>query len=149
MTPAIYPNMIPNALPCVSCLYPLTRLERRAYVHICHIITSPPLIFAGTHSAEYTGMVALFGPIPSPRQNLAMNRCHHFDVKACATQVALETRQVTKMVPRLPKTRFKGSVSQQPKMAQHKYGAAFTRPLMPAFLPLLSPFSESIPNAYW
>lgn len=107
-------------------------------------MTSPPLIFAGTHSAEYIGIVALFGPIPRPKQNLARNKCHHCDVNAWAIQVALEMRQVTKMVPRLPKTRFKGSVSQQPSTAQHKDGAAFTRPLRPASLPSLL----AIPNAY-
>lgn len=105
-------------------------------------------MFAGTHSAEYIGIVTLLGPMPNPKQNLARNRCHHCDVNACATQVALEMIQVTKMVPRLPKTRFKGSVSQQPNTAQHKYGAALTRPLRPAFIPVSIPSSDPIPNAY-
>lgn len=111
-----------SQMPCCGSAQILNSRNWRelAYVHICHIMTSPPLILAGTHSAEYIGMVALLGPIPRPKQNLARNRCHHCDVNACATQVALEMRQVTKMVPRRPKTRFKGSVSQQPSMAQHR-----------------------------
>jgi hypothetical protein len=43
------PNMIPKA------------------VHICHIMTRPPRMEAGAHSAAKTGTVALFGPIPIPR----------------------------------------------------------------------------------
>ncbi len=77
-------------------------------------------MFAGTHSAEYMGIVALFGPIPKPRKNLAMNKCHHVEAKACQMHVALDSMHVRKIVPRLPRNLFIGSVNQHPRTAQHK-----------------------------
>lgn len=50
------PSIIPNA------------------VQVCHIMTSAPRIGAGAHSAEYTGTVEDFGPIPRPKTKRAMKR---------------------------------------------------------------------------
>lgn len=41
----------------------------------------------------------------------AMNRCHQVLVNACHRHAKLETMQVTKIVPRLPSTRFSGCVN--------------------------------------
>jgi hypothetical protein len=90
---------------------------------------------AGAHSAAYIGTVALFGPIPSPRTNLAIyirgqfralegekgkltNRCGHELVTPCQKQVRAVRVAVMKMAPRLPNQVLRGSVNQHPKTAQ-------------------------------
>ncbi len=85
-------------------------------------------MLAGTHSAEKMGTVADLGPIPKPRKKRAINRCHHVFVHAIQMHVANEIAQVSMMVPRRPKARFSGSVSQHPIAPQQRYGAPFTRP---------------------
>jgi hypothetical protein len=67
-------------------------------VHICHIMTRAPCIGAGEHSAVYTGTVADLGPIPKPRKNRAMKRCHQVFVKLDQIHVKNEIMQVRKMV---------------------------------------------------
>lgn len=59
-------------------------------------------ILAGKHSAAKTGTVADLGPIPIPRKNREMKRCHQVLVKAPQIQVKNEKRAVTKIVQRLP-----------------------------------------------
>ena len=59
-------------------------------------------ILAGKHSAAKTGTVADLGPIPIPRKNREMKRCHQVFVKAPQIQVKNENRAVTKIVQRLP-----------------------------------------------
>jgi hypothetical protein len=53
------------------------------------------------HSAAKTGTVADFGPIPKPRKNRAMKRCHQVFVQAAQMQVRKEMVAVMKIVPRL------------------------------------------------
>ena len=68
-------------------------------------------------------------PIPKPRKNLAINMCHHVLTKPCQKQARAENKQVIKMVPRRPNMLLKGTVSQQPMKAQHRYGALFKSPV--------------------
>ncbi len=57
---------------------------------------------AGAHSAAYTGTVALLGPMPIPRMNLATKRCCQELVTPCHMQVRNENNAVIKIVPRRP-----------------------------------------------
>ena len=66
-------------------------LSKSGYAHI----------LAGNDSAAKTGTVADLGPIPIPRKNREMNRCHQVLVTAPQMQVTKENRAVTKMVYRL------------------------------------------------
>jgi hypothetical protein len=91
--------------------------------------TRAPRIAGGVVSAAYIGTVADLGPIPNPRKNLAINICHQVLVNPCQKQAKAENKQVMKMVPLLPNQLLKGTVSQQPITAQHKYGAEFKRPV--------------------
>lgn len=61
-------------------------------------------ILAGRHSAAKTGTVADLGPIPIPRKNREMNKCHQVLVNAPQIQVKNENRAVTKMVHRLDRS---------------------------------------------
>ena len=61
------------------------------------------LVGIATHSAEYTGTVALLGPMPRPSTKRATNRCGHEFVTPCQMHAAKETNAVKKMVPRRPK----------------------------------------------
>jgi hypothetical protein len=70
------------------------------------------------------GTVAESGPMPRPRQNLAIKRCHQVFVRPCHKQAVAEVTQLKKMVPRRPRWWFRGTVSQQPISAQQRYGAA-------------------------
>lgn len=92
-------------------------------------MTRAPLIAGGVDSAAKIGTVADFGPIPSPKKNLATNMCHQAFTKPCQKQAVAEYKQVMKMVPRLPKILLNGTVNQHPIKAQHKYGAEFKRPV--------------------
>ena len=54
-------------------------------VQVCHCIARRPRILAGAISEAKTGTVALFGPIPMPRNSREMKRCHQVFVTApCA-----------------------------------------------------------------
>ena len=75
-------------------------------VHVCHIMTSAPRMSGGAHSAEYTGTVALLGPMPSPRKKRATKRCGHEFVTPCQMQVRKENVAVKKIAPRRPSHRF-------------------------------------------
>ena len=114
--------MIPNALEhdCQHRHHQKANANK-THVHICHIMTNAPRICGGAHSAPYTGTVALLGPIPMPRKKRAMKRWGHEFVTPCQMQVAKEKNAATKMVPRRPRTLFKGSVSQHPMNAQQSY----------------------------
>jgi hypothetical protein len=72
-----------------------------------------------------------------------MNMCHQVFVKACQKQARAEIRHEMKMVPRRPKALFMGSVSQQPKTAQQRYGAPFTRPTSQVSRSLLVPIPKA------
>ena len=107
-------------------------------------MTIRPLTLAGAHSAAYTGTVADFGPMPIPRKNRAMKRCHQVFVTALQMQVMKAKKAVMPMVQRLfisratcahtsghahlPSHLLRGSVSQQAKTAEQRYGAPFTNP---------------------
>jgi hypothetical protein len=120
----MYPSIMPNA------------------VHICHIMTSAPRIGAGADSAEYTGTVVDFEPMPRPRTNRATNKfTHEFDTPSQMDATAIRTRtlevsipaatkQERKITPRRPTREFKGSVSQQPRTAQARYGAELIKPVI-------------------
>jgi len=82
-------------------------------VHICHIITSAPRIGAGEHSAEYTGTVDDFEPIPRPSTNRAMKRLTQELATPSQIDATAAMKQEMKIVPRRAKYRFNGSVSQQ------------------------------------
>lgn len=58
-----------------------------------------------------------------------MNRLTHELQSPSQTEAMAATKQEMKMVPRRAKYRFRGSVNQQPKTAQAKYGAPTTRPV--------------------
>jgi hypothetical protein len=111
-------------------------------------MTRAPLTFAGAHSEAYIGIVALFGPMPSPRRNLKVNMICQFHEKACPRQKLAEKIQAKNIVPRLPKTSFRGCVSlycnqvstyachtttsiytDQQLKAEQRYGALFTKPI--------------------
>ena len=92
-----------------------------------------------------------------PSRSKRLPNCHHFGLASCwlgvphastglqgrdsLLHVADDIMHVRKMVPLLPRYLFKGYVSQHPMTAQHRYGAAFTRPTSPALL------ESWIPNA--
>ena len=100
----------------------------------CHIMTSPPLIDAGAHSAVYTATVAEFAPMPAsseppsslerienhlqtPSSSLdPRNDCHEVET-ACHADAPTETRDQRKTVPRRPKKWFDGIANQQPVVA--------------------------------
>lgn len=91
-------------------------------------MTKAPRNLGGAHSAAKIGVVADLGPIPNPRKKRAMNMWYHVFANACQKQAAAEIKQEMKMVPRRPKRRFMGSVSQHPIRAQQRYGAELQSP---------------------
>ena len=126
----------------------LTRL--RISKRTCHCMTNAPLILsdsqhvrrradtsstprntygAGAHSALYTGTVDDFEPIPRPRKNRATKRFTQEFATPSQIEATAAMKQLMKIVPRRPKYRLRGSVSQHPKTAQARYGAPTTRPV--------------------
>lgn len=75
--------------------------------------------------------------------NLAINRCHQELTNPCHRHVTDEIKQVIKIVPRRPKYRFSGSVSQQATSAHEKYGAEFTTPRIHSFRSVFSAMPKS------
>ncbi|KAL8771818.1 MAG: hypothetical protein Q9194_004764 [Teloschistes cf. exilis] len=116
-------------------------------VQTCHCITSAPRIGAGAHSAAYTGTVADLAPIPKPRTKRAAKRLGQDCTTPSQMEVTAATKQEMKMVPRRPKYRLSGSVNQQPRMAQARYGAPTTRPVRLSDLVVPS-LSASRPRIY-
>ena len=81
-------------------------------------------------------------PIPRPRTKRAMNKLTHelarpSQIDATDDQMSSRkvwglppaTKQERKMTPLRPMREFNGSVSQQPRTAQARYGAELTRPV--------------------
>lgn len=91
----------------------------------------------GAHSAAKIGVVADLGPMPNPRKKRAMNIAQYVDTKPCQRQVIALKQHVMKIVPRRPNQWLKGTVSQQPIMAQQRYGAELIRPTSQVSLDLL------------
>lgn len=91
-------------------------------------MTKAPRSLGGAHSAAKIGVVADLGPIPNPRKKRAMNMWYQVFVNACQKHARAEIKQAMKMVPRRPKARFMGSVSQHPTTAQQRYGAELHSP---------------------
>lgn len=58
-----------------------------------------------------------------------MNMCHHVLTKPCQKHASEENRQVMKTVPRRPNQLLKGTLSQHPMSAQHRYGAELVSPV--------------------
>jgi hypothetical protein len=162
----ILPSIIPNLRIVSVQISPLGSDITHA-VHICHIITNAPRIGAGEHSAAYTGLVIVskgksllcwttdtvvdFDPMPRPRTNRAMNRFGQLLATPSQTDATAATKQETKIVPRRPRYLFRGSVSQQPRTAQAKYGAPTIRPVRLSTVLWLSvpPLAtETIPKCY-
>ena len=55
--------------------------------------------------------------------------CHQLFTNPCQKHANAENAHVMKIVPRRPKRLLKGTVSQHPMKAQHKYGAPLTSPV--------------------
>jgi hypothetical protein len=140
----VYAHMSRHFNPVMPCGSPTRRKIRSKTkpsmipkaVQVCHCITRAPRIFAGAHSAAYTGTVAdchgrerpaddslnkpTFGPMPRPRTKRAAKRCGQLFVTPCQMQVRNESSAVMNMVPRRPRKRLRGSVSQHPRRTQQR-----------------------------
>ena len=135
-------------------------------VHICHIITRAPRIGAGEHSAAYTGLdtvsdrkfcnrgtntVVDLDPIPRPSTKRAIKRFGQLLATPSQIDATAAMKQDRKIVPRRPRYLLSGSVSQQPRIAQAKYGAPTMRPvrLSTVLWERVPPFStETMPKCY-
>lgn len=92
-------------------------------------MTNAPLIGAGAHSAQYTGIVLDLAPMPRPRTNRAAKRLPQELTTPSQIDAAAAMKQEMKIVPRRPKYLFIGSFNQHPSTAQARYGAATARPV--------------------
>lgn len=78
---------------------------------------------------DATNTVVDLDPIPRPRTKRAMKRFGQLFATPSHTDATAATKQDRKIVPRRPRYLFSGSVSQQPKTAQAKYGAPTMSPV--------------------
>lgn len=132
-------NISPDlALFGARCDYSLPKAS-----HICHDMTRPPRIEAGTFSltdladiqvktvrahAFQMGTVDALRPMPIPRMRRTMKSCTQLLVNAEPIGVIRQMTPATKVTPRRPIIELRGSLSQQPMKAIAMYGAALTRP---------------------
>ena len=82
-------------------------------VNSCHIMTRAPLTDAVEHSAAYTGIVALFGPMPNPRKRRKTNIVCQSFANACPRAKATEHKAARKIVPLRPSQWLRGQLSLQ------------------------------------
>lgn len=108
-------------------------------------MTRPPRIFVGAFSAEKTGTVTSFRPMPMPSKTRVAASSPHFCVRAIPNGAIKLKMAPMKIVPLLPSQWLKGSEIHPANNQMAMYGQALTNPMIHEFLSQVPSASQNAP----